>query len=122
MCAKFKKFLFNLFAINIFCGIIGYQPLKEINMNKLEIVKVIAEKSGLTQKEVAGVVDTMIDTIISELKRGEEVNIAGFGKFVVKKRAARTSINPRTKQAINVPASKAPTFRAGKQFKEAVNK
>ena len=91
-------------------------------MNKLEIVKVIAEKSGLTQKEVAGVVDTMIDTIISELKRGEEVNIAGFGKFVVKKRAARTSINPRTKQAINVPASKEPTFRAGTQFKEAVNK
>ena len=91
-------------------------------MNKLEIVKVIAEESGLTQTVGAGVVDTMIDTIISELKRGEEVNIAGFGKFVVKKRAARTSINPRTKQAISVPASKAPTFRAGKQFKEAVNK
>ncbi len=91
-------------------------------MNKLEIVKVIAEDSGLTQKEVTGVVDTLIDTIISELKRGEEVNIAGFGKFVVKKRAARTSINPRTKEAIKVPASKAPTFRAGKQFKEAVNK
>ena len=91
-------------------------------MNKLEIVKVIAEDSGLTQKEVTGVVDTLIDTIISELKRGEEVNIAGFGKFVVKKRAARTSINPRTKEAIKVPASKAPTCRAGKQFKEAVNK
>ncbi len=91
-------------------------------MNKLEIIKVIAEESGLTQKEVSGVVDTMISTIINELKRGEEVNIAGFGKFVVKKRAARTSINPRTKQAISVPASKAPTFRAGKQFKEAVNK
>ena len=91
-------------------------------MNKLEIVKVIAEEPWLTQKEVTGVVDTMINTIISELKKGEEVNIAGFGKFVVKKRAARTSINPRTKQAISVPASKAPTFRAGKQFKEAVNK
>ena len=91
-------------------------------MNKLEIVKVIAEESGLTQKEVTGVVDTMINTMISALKKGEEVNIAGFGKFVVKKRAARTSINPRTKQAISVPASKAPTFRAGKQFKEAVNK
>ena len=91
-------------------------------MNKLDIVKVVAEETGLTQKEVAGVVDTMIETIIAELKKGQEVNIAGFGKFVVKNRAARTSINPRTKQAISVPASKAPTFRAGKQFKEAVNK
>ena len=52
---------------------------------------------------------------------GEEVAIAGFGKFVVKNRAARESINPRTKQAISVPASKAPAFRAGKQFKEAIN-
>lgn len=91
-------------------------------MNKLEIVKVVAEDSGLTQKEVAGVLDTVIATIIDELKKGEEVNIAGFGKFVVKTRAARTSINPRTKQPINVPATKAPTFKAGKQFKEAVNK
>ena len=91
-------------------------------MNKIDIVKVVAEESGLTQKEVAGVVDSVIATIITELRKGQEVNIAGFGKFVVKKRAARTSINPRTKQAISVPASKAPAFRAGKQFKEAVNK
>lgn len=91
-------------------------------MNKLDIVKVVAEESGLTQKEVTGVVDSVIATIIAELRKGHEVNIAGFGKFVVKKRAARTSINPRTKQPISVPASKAPTFRAGKQFKEAVNK
>ena len=91
-------------------------------MNKLEIVKVVADDSGLTQKEVAGVLDAVISTIIDELKKGEEVNIAGFGKFVVKTRAARTSINPRTKQPISVPATKAPTFKAGKQFKEAVNK
>ena len=91
-------------------------------MNKLDIVKVVAEESGLTQKEVTGVVDSVIAPIIGELRKGQEVNIAGFGKFVVKKRAARTSINPRTKEEIHVPASKAPTFRAGKQFKEAVNK
>ena len=52
------------------------------------------------------------------MKNGVVTDLAGFGKFVVKNRAARTSINPRTKQAISVPASKAPTFRAGKQFKE----
>ena len=100
----------------------NYQLLKEIYMNKLEIIKVVAEETGLTQKEVTGVVDTAIAAIIDTLKKGEEVNIAGFGKFVVKNRAARTSINPRTKEEIRVPASKAPTFRAGKQFKEAVNK
>ena len=91
-------------------------------MNKLEIIKVVAEESGLTQKEVSGVVDSMIETIIGELKKGEEVNVAGFGKFVVKNRAARVSINPRTKEEIHVPASKAPAFKPGKQFKEAVNK
>jgi DNA-binding protein HU-beta len=92
------------------------------NMNKLEIIKVVADEVGLTQKEVASVVDTMLATIIRELQKGEEVNIAGFGKFVVKNRAARTSINPRTHEPINVPASKAPAFKAGKQFKESVNK
>lgn len=91
-------------------------------MNKLEIIKVVAEETGLTQKEVGAVVDSVVATIIAELKKGKEVNIAGFGKFAVKKRAARVSINPRTKQPINVPASKAPTFKAGKQFKEAINK
>ena len=91
-------------------------------MNKLDIVKVVAEETGLTQKEVTGVVDGFIATIIKELKKGEEVNVAGFGKFVVKNRASRTSINPRTKEPIAVPSSKAPTFRAGKQFKDAVNK
>lgn len=91
-------------------------------MNKLEIVKVVAEETGLTQKEVSAVVDSVVATIIAELKKGHDVNIAGFGKFAVKKRAARVSINPRTKQPIDVPASKAPTFKAGKQFKEAVNK
>ena len=100
----------------------NYQLVKEINMNKLDIIKVVAEETGLTQKEVAGVVDGFISTIIKELKKGTEVNVAGFGKFVVKNRASRTSINPRTKEPIKVPASKAPTFRAGKQFKDAVNK
>ena len=95
----------------------------------MDIAKMVGSKikqarklKGLTQKEVTGVVDGFVATIITELKKGEEVNIAGFGKFVVKNRAKRTSINPRTKEPIEVPASKAPTFRAGKQFKDAVNK
>jgi len=91
-------------------------------MNKLDIVKIVAEETELTQKDVTEVVDSFVAAIIKALKKGEEVNIAGFGKFVVKNRAARTSINPRTKEPIAVPSSKAPTFRAGKQFKDAINK
>ena len=93
-----------------------------MEMNKVELVKEVADKVAMTQKEVTFVVDEVINAVVAELKAGKEVNIAGFGKFVVKKRAARVSINPRTKEAINVPSSMAPVFRAGKQFKEAVNK
>ena len=93
-----------------------------MEMNKVELVKEVADKVAMTQKEVTLVVDEVINAIVAELKAGKDVNVAGFGKFVVKKRAARVSINPRTKEAINVPSSMAPVFRAGKQFKEAVNK
>ena len=91
-------------------------------MNKNDLVKVIADKTELTQKEVASVMDEFICITTKALKAGEEVAIAGLGKFVTKTRKARTSINPRTKEPIEVPASKAPAFRAGKQFKDAVNK
>lgn len=111
-----------LFAKCLKCDIINQQHVKENDMNKLDIIKEVADETGLTQKEVSLVVDGFVSSIIRELKKGEEVNVAGFGKFVVKNRAKRTSINPRTKQPIEVPASKAPTFRAGKQFKDAINK
>ena len=90
-------------------------------MNKNDLVKIIAEKTDLTQKDVLAVVDAFFGETTKALKKGEEVAIAGFGKFAVKKRAARTSINPRTKVEVKVPACKAPTFRAGKALKDAVN-
>lgn len=91
-------------------------------MNKNELVKVVAEETGLTQKDVAGVVDAFYAAIREELVKGGEIAIAGFGKFVVKHRAARESINPRTKEVVHVPASKAVAFRPSKTIKEAVNK
>ena len=94
----------------------------EIFMNKADLIKVVAEQVGLTQKDVAAVVDAAIEVTTKTLKKGEEVSVAGLGKFVVKNRAARTSVNPRTKEVIKVPASKAPTFRAAKALKDAVNK
>ena len=91
-------------------------------MNKSELVKLIADKVGLTQKEVSGVIDEFVEETTKALTKGEEVAIAGLGKFVVRKRAARNSINPRTKAVIKVPASKAPVFKAAKALKDAVNK
>ena len=91
-------------------------------MNKSDLVKVVAEQVGLTQKDVASVVDAIIEATTKTLVKGEEVAIAGLGKFVVRKRAARQSINPRTKEVINVAASKAPVFKPAKALKDAVNK
>ena len=91
-------------------------------MNKAELVKEVAEKTELTQKDVTMVLDAVISAITGQLIKGEEVSIAGFGKFVVRKRAARTSINPRTKQEVSVPASNAPAFRPGKALKDAINR
>ena len=91
-------------------------------MNKIELVKVVADKTGLTQKEVGAVVDEMLDAVIADLARGNEVALAGFGKFVVKTRAARESINPRTKEVIKVPACKKPAVKLSASFKQLLKK
>ncbi len=91
-------------------------------MNKSDLVKEVAETLEFTQKDVSAVIDTLIEKVTVALQKGKEVAIAGLGKFVVKKRAARKSVNPRTKEIVKVPASKAPVFRAGKALKDAVNK
>ncbi len=90
-------------------------------MNKNDLVKVIADKTDLTQKEVAVVIEEFIDVTTKALKAGEEVAIAGLGKFVAKTRKPRTSINPRTKEKVKVPASKAATFKCAKALKDALN-
>ena len=91
-------------------------------MNKIELVKVVADKTGLTQKEVSTVVEEMLNTVVADLAKGNEVAIAGFGKFVVKTRAARESINPRTKEKVEVPATVSPSLKFGKNFKEELAK
>ncbi len=91
-------------------------------MNKSELIKQIAEKTELTQKDVEAIINEFVVTTIKTLKGNNEVAIAGFGKFVARKRAARLSKNPRTQETIKVPASVAPAFKAGKAFKEALNR
>ena len=91
-------------------------------MNKAELIAAVAEKTGMSKKDTEAVVSTALDTIVAAMAEGEKVQLVGFGSFEVKKRAARTGLNPRTKQTIAIPASKAPVFKAGKALKDTVSK
>lgn len=91
-------------------------------MTKNEMISVIASNiEGATKKDIAVVIDEVFDTIKNTLASGEKVAIAGFGSFEVVERAARECKNPRTGEPVHVEASKAPKFKAGKAFKDAVN-
>ena len=91
-------------------------------MNKENLIKVVSESiDGATKKDIAVVVDEVFSTIKNTLASGEKVAIAGFGSFEVAERAARECKNPRTGEPVHVAASKAPKFKAGKAFKDAVN-
>ena len=83
-------------------------------MNKTELVAAIAEKAGLSKKDAEGAVKAFTDTVAEQLKAGEKIQLVGFGTFEVAERAARTGKNPQTGEAIKIPASKAPKFKAGK--------
>ena len=89
-------------------------------MNKAGIVDKVHEKLGGTKVQAEGVVDTVIDSIVSSLKKGDEVSIAGLGIFSTKMRPARQGRNPRTGESIQVPAMRVPKFRAAKALKDAV--
>ncbi|MFA5736727.1 MAG: HU family DNA-binding protein [Candidatus Paceibacterota bacterium] len=89
-------------------------------MNKQALVDVIHEVIGGTKAGAEKVVDVTIDSIISTLKKGEDVSIAGLGIFTVKERAARTARNPRTGESVQVPAMRVPKFKAAKALKDAV--
>ncbi|MDP3772443.1 MAG: HU family DNA-binding protein [bacterium] len=89
-------------------------------MNKMGIVDAVSTKVGATKKMAEEAVDTVFETIMHELGKGEEVSIAGFGSFLAKKRPARMGVNPRTGEKIQIKATTTPKFRAGKALKMAV--
>ncbi len=89
-------------------------------MNKNELVESVAEQTGLPKKDGARLVAAFIEAITEALERGEKVQIAGFGTFEVRERAAREGRNPQTGEAIKIAASKAPAFKAGKALKEMI--
>lgn len=90
-------------------------------MNKSELIDAVAENAGLTKTDASRALDAFIDGITEALTRGEQVTLVGFGTFTVKERAARTGRNPQTGATIQIAASKAPSFKAGKALKDAVN-
>ncbi len=90
-------------------------------MNKKELVAEIAAKTDLTKKQAEAAVDALIATVTDELKKGEKVQLVGFGTFEVSERAARDGRNPRTGETIEIAAVKAPKFKAGKALKDAIN-
>ena len=91
-------------------------------MNKAELVEAMATKTNSTKKAAEEQLEALIAVITASLKKGEKIQLVGFGSFEVRKRAARKGRNPQTKEEIKIPASKAPVFKAGKALKDVVNK
>ena len=91
-------------------------------MNKAEPINAVAASADVSKKDAEAVLSAALDTIAAAMAEGEKVQLVGFGSFEVKKRAARTGRNPKTKEAIEIPASAVPVFKAGKALKDAVAK
>ena len=90
-------------------------------MNKAELIAAMAEKADLSKKDAEAALKAFTDVVAAELKKGEKIQLVGFGTFEVSERPARTGRNPQTKETIEIAASKSPKFKAGKALKDIVN-
>lgn len=91
-------------------------------MNKSELIAAVAEKAALSKKDAEAAVSAVLDVIADTLAEGEEVRLVGFGSFEVKHRKERMGLNPKTKTAVPIPATKVPAFKPGKALKDVVAK
>lgn len=91
-------------------------------MNKAELIAAVAEKTGMSKKDSEKVINATFETMTTSLEAGEKVQLVGFGVFDVKERGTRMGRNPKTKEEIEIAASRVPTFKAGKALKDAVAK
>ena len=94
----------------------------KIKMKKTELIAAIAEQSGLSKKDAEKALSATLDTIVKAVADGDKIQLTGFGTFEQRQRNARTGVDPRTGNSIEIPASKVPAFKAGKAFKDVVNK
>ncbi len=90
-------------------------------MNKGELIKVMAEKAGFSQKDAAAAYEAFVCAVTEALKAGEKVQLVGFGTFEVKEVAAKTGINPQTKAPVQIAACKKPVMKFGKAYKDIIN-
>ena len=90
-------------------------------MNKMELVSAMADKTGLSKKDAEAALKAFTDVVAEELKKGEKIQLVGFGTFEVSERAAREGRNPQTGETMTIAASKAPKFKAGKALKDMLN-
>ena len=90
-------------------------------MKKAELIVAIAEQAGLSKKDAEKALTATLDTIIKAVAAGDKIQLTGFGTFEQRQRNARTGVDPRTGNSIEIPASKVPAFKAGKGFKDIVN-
>ena len=91
-------------------------------MNKTELVAAMAAKADLSKKDAEAALKAFTDVVAEQLKKGDKIQLVGFGTFEVSKRSARSGRNPRTGETMKIAASKAPKFKAGKALKDVVNK
>ena len=91
-------------------------------MNKTELIAAAAESIGMTKKDTEKVLNALLETMTDSLCKGEKVQISGFGSFETKQREARVGRNPHTKESIEIPATRAPVFKASKALKDTVAK
>ena len=91
-------------------------------MNKAELVAAMADKTELSKKDAEAALKAFTDVVAEELKKGEKIQLVGFGTFEVTERAARVGKNPQNGKEISIPACKAPKFKAGKALKDEVNR
>ena len=89
-------------------------------MNKTELIAAVAEKTGMTKKDAERAVAATFESISASLAKGDRVQLSGFGIFEVKERSSRVGRNPRTKETIEIPASRTPAFKASKALKDLV--
>ena len=90
-------------------------------MNRVELVEAIVKETGVTKKQADAMLKAYTETVVKAVKKGDKVQLVGFGTFEQRKRAARKAKNPKTGETIKVAACKVPAFKAGKAFKDAVN-
>ena len=94
---------------------------RKLSMNKTELIAAIAEKAELSKKDSEKALKAFVDVVTEELKKDHKIQLVGFGTFEVSERNARTGRNPQTGEEMEIPACKAPKFKAGKALKDAIN-